>query len=308
MTRNEFYYRSADKKTNIHAVEWLPKGEPKAILNIAHGITEHIMSYEEMAEFFAKRGFAVVGNDALGHGLSIADGARPMYPGAEGSWKWIEEDMYTCQCMLRKRYPEIPCFVLGLSLGSFIVRSFLIHHPGAVDGAILAGTGQTSAVELHIVKWVTKREAYKAGEDAATPLVKKLAFETYNKRFQPNRTEYDWLCADREGLDAYIGDKLRGRELSAGMFREMLNAMLFAGNMKNQQQMNKKEHIFLISGAEDPVGDNGKGVKKTFDSFRKAGVDDVTMKLYPGLRHDIFREKERRDIFGDIYNWIEKKI
>lgn len=307
MRRNEFYFLSADQKTEIHAVEWVPEGAPKAILQISHGVTEHILRYEEMAEFFTKRGFVVAGNDHLGHGSSIAQGAEPMYFGPEDSWDWVESDMYTCQTILKKHYPGIPCIVLGLSLGSFIVRTYLIQHPGEAAGAILAGTGQTPALPLAMVRGIAKKEARKAGEEHSTPLIKELTFGTYNKQFAPNRTDFDWLCASREGLDDYIADPLRGEAMSAGLFREMLNGMIFTGNLKNQKKMDKDVPILLVSGEEDPVGDSGKGVKTTYRSLQKAGVKDVSMKLYPGLRHDIFLEDKRTDIFADIYNWIVKK-
>lgn len=305
MTKNEFYYESADKKTKIHAVEWTPDGAVKAVLQIAHGVTEHMFKYEKMAEYFTSRGVAVVGNDHLGHGLSIAKDGKPMYFGPEGSWDWVEQDMCTCYKTIKKKYPDVPYFILGLSLGSFLVRSFMINQPGAVDGAVLVGTGQTvPAFQLKLARFMARKEAKKSGDSACTPLIHKLTFETYNKQFAPNRTDYDWLCADEEGLNDYIADDLRGESVSAGMFREMLNGMLFTGDAKNQKRMDKNVPILLISGNNDPVGESGKGVKRTYDSLKKAGVENVDMKLYPGLRHDILREKEKMDVFGDIYKWM----
>lgn len=196
---------------------------------------------------------------------------------------------------------------MGLSLGSFVIRSFLIHHPGEVDGAILVGTGQSPAFQLVAVRWIAKNEARKSGEAYSTPLIQKLSFGTYNRYFAPNRTEFDWLCASKEGLDNYIADELRGKALSAGLFREMLSSMIFTGNIKNQELMNKDVSILLLSGSNDPVGDNGKGVKSTYQSFSKVGMKDVTVKLYPGLRHDLFREDEKQEIFTYIYQWITEK-
>lgn len=305
MTEKEFYFPSADKKTNIHAVMWEPEGEPRAILQISHGVTEHILKYKELAEFLTQRGIMVVGNDHLGHGLSIAEGAEPLYFGPEHSWDWVVEDMYTCQKSVKKQYPNIPYVILGLSLGTFLIRTFLIDRPGEVDGVILVGTGQTPASQLSVVKWVVKHEARKAGEDQTTPLVRQLSFGTYNKRFAPNRTNFDWLCASEEGLKEYMADPLISEDISAGLFREMLDGMIFTGNLSNQKRMDKEIPILLISGEEDPVGDSGKGVRRTLHSFQKAGVKDVSMKLYPGLRHDLFLENEKQDVFEEIYHWME---
>jgi len=305
MTQNEFYYLSADKRTTIHAVEWCPSEEPRAILQVAHGVTEHMLCYAEMAEFFTARGIVLVGNDHLGHGSSVAKDAQPMYFGPEDSWNWVEEDMYTCLKMTKEKYPDIPYFVLGLSLGSFLVRTFSIHHPGKVDGIVLAGTGQSPAMQLRLVKLLAKNEAKKVGEDQTTPMIHKLTFEMYNKQFTPNHTDYDWLCASKAGLDSYIADPLRGEDMSAGLFREMLTGMLCSGNLKNQMKMDKDVPVLLISGENDPVGENGKGVRATYRSFQKAGVKNVSMKLYPGLRHDIFIEDEKQDVFEYIYQWLE---
>lgn len=308
MVKTEFYYPSADGKTKIHAVEWAPEGKPKAVLQISHGVTEHMLRYEEMAEYFTQRGFVLVGNDHLGHGTSIAEGAEPMYFGPKGSWLWVQRDMYTCLKMTKKRYPGVPYILLGLSLGSFVVRTFLIRHPGKVDAAVLAGTGQTPAWQLSMAKFVAESEGRKVGEEHTTPQIKKLTFDTYNKQFKPNRTDYDWLCASEKGLDEYIADPLRGEAMSAGLFREMIDGMIYTGKLENQKKMDKNTPILLISGEPDPVGDRGKGVKRTCQSLQKAGVKDIKMVLYPGLRHDIFREDNRHEIFKDIYVWIEEKV
>lgn len=307
MTKKEFYFPSANQKTKIHAVQWIPEGVPKAILQIAHGVTEHILCYEEMANYFTEKGFLVVGNDHLGHGSSIGEESKPMYFGPERSWEWVVEDIHTCMQMTKKQYPNIPYILLGLSLGSFAVRTHAICYPKEVDGIVLVGTGQCQRIFLMVARFIVKIEAKRAGEDNTTPLIQKLTFEDYNKKFAPNRTNYDWLCASEQGLDSYIKDPLRGEALSSGLFREMLNGMDFTGRLENQKKMDKDVSVLFLSGEEDPVGDLGKGVKRAYESFKKAGMKDVSMKLYKGLRHDIFLEDEKISIFEDIYEWTEKK-
>lgn len=308
MKKFEFTYPSADKKTTIHGVEWLPDSAPKAILIIAHGVTEHILRYEEFAEFFTERGIAVAGNDHLGHGTSIAPGAEPMYFGPEGSWKLVVQDLHTCREYLKTQFPDIPCYMLGFSLGSFLLRTYLIQYPRCADAALLLGTGQTPAFQIAAARFLAKKEAKKAGESHSTPAIKKLTFGTYNKIFAPNRTEFDWLCADEKSLDAYISDPLRGEALSCGLFREMLNGMAFTGKLKNQKKMNPNLPVLFLSGGRDPVGGCGKGVTKAYESFRKAGMKHVALKLYPGLRHDVLHEGCRREIFEYIWFWIEQLL
>ena len=308
MKKEDFYYLSADKNTQIHGVRWLPEGEIKFILQVAHGVTEHILRYEELAEYFTQRGIAVVGNDHLGHGTSIAKGAEPMYFGPQGSWNWVVEDIKTCMELTKKEYPNIPYYVLGFSLGSFVVRTYLINYPEALEGAVIIGTGQTQDFKIAMAKFMANKEAKKAGEDKSTPTIRKLTFETYNKKFKPNRTDYDWLCASNTSLDKYIEDPLRGKDMSSGLFREMLSGMEFTGKQCNINKMNKDIPILFLSGEEDPVGEEGKGVKKAYESFKKSGIKDVEIKIYPGLRHDILHEDCKEEIFQKIYMWIEEKV
>ena len=308
MNKKEFYYPSSDGKTRIHAVEWIPEEEPKAILQIAHGVTEYILRYEEFAEFLTSKGIIVVGNDHIGHGSSIAENAKPMYFGPEGSFKYAVDDVNTLYKTIKEKYENIPYIILGFSLGSFIVRRFLIDYPDTVDGAILVGTGQIAPIKIKIAKFIAKSEAKKHGDDNPTPMIKSLSFDNYNKLFKPNRTDYDWLCLSKTSLDKYIKDEKRGKELSAGLFREMLSGMEYTGNLENIKKMNKNIPIIFLSGEMDPVGEKGKSVKKAYDYFKKAGIKDVSMKLYKDLRHDILHEDNAEQIYQDILEFINEKV
>ncbi len=309
MIKNEFYYPSADGKTQIHAVEWKPETEIKGVIQIAHGVTEYILRYENFAEFFTQKGFVVVGNDHLGHGQSIAPNGKPMYFGPNGSWNFVVKDIDTCKQMTKKKYPNVPYMILGFSLGSFLVRTYLIDYAQEpLDGAIIMGTGYIPNFKIAIAKMMANKEAKKVGEENTSPVIKSLTFETYNKLFKPNRTAFDWLCSNEEALDEYIKDPLRGENYSAGLFREMLTGMQYTAELKNIQKMNKKMPIFLLSGDKDPVGEFGKGVIKTHEIFKKAGIEDVEIKLYQNLRHDILHEKCKDTIYNDIYLWLKKKM
>lgn len=308
MKRYEFYYQSADQKTNIHAVRWMPEGEPLGIIQIAHGVTEYILRYEEFAKYLTAKGFIVVGNDHLGHGKSIAEGAKPMYFGPKGSWKWVVKDIMTLKNITKEKYPDLPYCMLGFSLGSFVLRTYLIDYPGDLDAAIIMGTGQMPSMAIKIAKLMANREVKNAGEDNSTPTIHKLTFGTYNKNFAPNRTEYDWLCANDEALDEYIKDPEKGGDFSAGLFRELLDGMLYSSKISNIRKMDKELPILLISGEKDPVGDCGKGVQATEKVMRKAGVKDISVKMYSGLRHDILHEAIKEQVYADVYNWVTKKL
>lgn len=306
MKKEEFYYKSADGVTDIHACMWAPDENPKGIIQIAHGVTEYILRYERFAEYFVSKGYVVVGNDHIGHGLSVAKGKEKMYFGPAGSWNYVVDDIKKCMEISKSKFKNIPYILLGFSLGSFLVRTFLINYPGNVDKAIIMGTGQISAIPIKIARSFANGEAKKVGEQYSTPKIHDLTFGTYNKIFAPNKTEYDWLCANETELTKYINDPLKGGDFSAGLFREMLDGMLYTSKIKNIKKMDKNIPIFLISGDKDPVGDCGKGVNKTYKAFKKAGVQNVTVKLYPNDRHDILHEKNYLDVYEDILSWITK--
>ena len=307
MKKEEIYYESADKKTKIHGIIWTPENEVRGIIQIAHGVTEYIERYESFAQYFTNKGFVVIGNDHLGHGKSIAEGSKPMYFGPEGSWNYAVQDVKSCMDIAKQKYPNLPYILLGFSLGSFLVITLFIDYPNEkIDKVILIGTGQMSDIPIKIAKMMANSEAKKYGEENSTTNIHNLTFGTYNKIFKPNRTEYDWLCANNEALDEYINDKNRGSDFSSGLFRELLNGMLYTGKIKNIEKMSKDIPILLFSGEKDPVGDCGKGVEKTYKALKKSGVKNVTMKLYPGDRHDILHEKDKDNIYSDVENWIEK--
>ena len=303
MKKEEFYYKSADKITNIHACIWIPEEEIKGVIQIAHGVTEYILRYEEFAKYFTSKGYVVVGNDHIGHGLSVAKGREKMYFGKEGSWNFVVKDIKTCFEITKAKFPNIQYIFLGFSLGSFLIRTYLIDYPEDINKAIIMGTGQMSEIPIKLAKLMAYSEAKKVGEEHSTQKIHNLTFGTYNKIFAPNKTEYDWLCANEEALNEYINDPLKGGDFSAGLFREMLNGMLYTSKIDNIQKMNKDIEILLISGAMDPVGNCGKGVEKTYKALKKAGINNVTVKLIPNDRHDILHEKDKLEVYNSIYKF-----
>lgn len=308
MVRNEFTFPSADGRTSIHAVEWAPEGGVRAVLQISHGVAEYILRYEPFAEYLTARGFAVAGHDHLGHGGSVAEGAARLYFGPRGSWSWVVDDIYTRRRLAGKRFPGVPCFLLGHSMGSFLARTYLIRYPGTVDGAVIMGTGQQSPALIAGGRAIAAGESARIGEDKASPLVEKLAFGAYNKRFAPNRTANDWLSVSEANVDRYLADPLCGGTPTSGLFREMLDGLSFIAKPENLRKMNLNTPILFISGAMDPVGDCGRGVKKAFRSFRKAGVRDVSIKLYSELRHELLCEDCKETVYEDIYQWLDARV
>ena len=306
--RKEFYFPSSDGKTQIHAVEWTPDGAPVGVYQIAHGVAEYALRYEPFAEFLCSKGFVVVANDHIGHGLSVAEGAAPLYFGEQDGWTHVVDDMFALHQQTGKKYPDLPYFLMGHSMGSFLARTYLIRYPGTVKGAVIMGTGQQPGYMVAGGRLVAKLIGKRSGFDRFNATVDALAFGAYNKPFEPKRTKYDWLSANPENVDSYIADPLCGGDATVGLFLDMLGGIGFISKQANVEKMDKNTPILFISGEMDPVGDLGKGVKKAYESFRRAGVKDVSIKLYPGLRHEILNEKESAQVCADIWAWIEPRM
>lgn len=306
----EFTFLSTDGKTQLHGMRWEPEGgSVRAVLQICHGVAEHIARYDAFARYLNGLGIAVVGHDHLGHGLSLPEGGTPIYFGAGNTWNTVVDDIYVLHQRIRLWYPDVPLCIMGHSMGSFLTRTYLIRYPGTVKAAVIMGTGWQPKAVIAGGMAVAKAVGAVVGENGTSDLVTNLAFGAYNKLFAPNRTSCDWLSADEGNVDAYMADPLCGADATVGLFRQMLSGIRFNQKLSNLRQMDPRIPVLFVAGEKDPVGDCGNGVRRTYQEFRRAGVQDCTLKLYPGLRHEILNEKAlQQQIFEDIGQWLTSKL
>ena len=306
----EFTFLSTDGKTQLHGMRWEPDGgSVRAVLQICHGVAEHIARYDAFARYLNGLGIAVVGHDHLGHGLSLPEGGTPVYFGESNTWNTVVDDIYVLHQRIRLWYPDVPLCIMGHSMGSFLTRTYLIRYPGTVKAAIIMGTGWQPKAVIAGGMAVAKAVGAVVGENGTSDLVTNLAFGAYNKLFAPNRTSCDWLSADEGNVDAYMADPLCGADATVGLFRQMLSGIRFNQKLSNLRQMDPRIPVLFVAGEKDPVGDCGNGVRRTYQEFRRAGVQDCTLKLYPGLRHAILTEKpQQQQIFEDIGQWLTSKL
>lgn len=304
----EFTFLSTDGKTTLHGMEWVPEGRDiVGVLQIAHGVAEHIARYDHFARFLNEQGVAVVGNDHLGHGKSIAPGATPIYFGDGNTWDTVVDDLYTLHLRIKDKFPGVPLFLMGHSMGSFLARTYLIRYPGTVQAAIIMGTGWQPEIMLTGGLTMAGTIARRSGESATSDVVTNLAFGSYNKAFAPNRTPVDWLSVDTDNVDRYIADPLCGLPATVGLFRQMLTGIRFNQRPDNLRKMDKDMPILFISGEQDPVGGMMKGVIRSRDAFLAAGMKNVTLLSYAGLRHEILNEKaQQQTVYSDIWSWLKK--
>ena len=304
--RSEYYFTSADGKTLIHVNQWTPLNrEIRGIVQIAHGVAEYGARYAPFAQYLCNNGFVVVANDHLGHGLSVVEGRPMVYLSDENGWEHVVDDMESIRRRTADVFPGKPYFLFGHSMGSFLARTHLIRHPGKLSGCVLCGTGHMNALIVAGGKWIADSEIKKLGKTAYSEKADQLAFGAYNKRFAPNRTAFDWVSLNEDNVDAYISDPLCGGKTTLGLFRDMMGGLGVICDQANIGKMDKNMPVFFIAGDQDPVGDMGRGVEKACKCFKKAGMRDVSIKLYHGMRHEILNEKTNRYVYQDVLNWLE---
>ena len=302
-----FSYPSAD---GIHAIQgraWMPQGEPRGVIQLVHGVAEHVGRYDEAAHFLSSRGFLVCGEDHLGHGRTAGAGEFGFFAPRDG-WNLVAQDVRRLRELAGERYPGIPYFILGHSMGSFLVRTYLIRWPGTVNGAILSGTGQEPA-PLVAFGWAAAGTLCALrGPRYVSSLIYQLSLGAYNRKFRPNRTTGDWLSRDSAMVDSGLRDPLCSFQPTVSMFRDMMEGLQFIADPENLARMDQETPIYFFSGDQDPVGSMGKGVRKVETMFRAAGCRNVTVRLYPGGRHEMLHETNRGQVLEDLLAWLEGNL
>ena len=217
------------------------------------------------------------------------------------------QDIHTLHDATAAKYPGKPYFLFGHSMGSFLARTYLIRFRSGLDGAVISGTGQQSALLVSGGKAMSALEIRRHGPRYKSELLNKMAFGSYNDKLGTVRTACDWLSRDPETVDKYVADPLCGFVPSAGLLNDMMGGIAFISRQKNVDRMKRDLPVLFMSGDCDPVGEQGKGVIRAYKAFLKAGLTDVTMKLYHGGRHEMLNETNRQEVYQDILNWLNNK-
>ncbi len=314
----KYSFRSKDEvHTNIHGVKWRPdSGEAVATLQIVHGMQEHIERYDEFARYIADKGFAVFGHDHIGHGESVSD------PGELGIMHTpypddtMIEDMFTNFGIIKKEYPDRPYFILGFSMGSYLLRKYLsvkASELSGINGAIIMGTGSEPDAAILAGRILCSIIRDVRGRDAKSPFIKGLVFGNSSyKQFDTTGThpENSWLSKNVESVRKFMDPEniKDGFEFSVNGYMILLRSTWFDNRMSNIAKINRDIPVLFVSGDQDPVGGLGKGVKKAYDKFVAAGIKDVSMKLYAGDRHEILNELDRDTVYADLYSWMRERM
>ncbi len=307
------FYSKDDRRTKLHGVKWLPEGEPKAVLQLCHGMCEYVERYEEFAAFLNEKGFVVFGHDHIGHGDSVRQERERGIFHTSKPMEICVEDIFSNYKIAKEEYPGVPFFILGHSMGSYLLRAFLTLKASelqGLQGAVIMGTGNVERLTATAGQGILKVLAGAKGWDACVPFVAKLQYNKSYKGFSTDGTEPEksWLSTNLESVQKYYHDPKDTFPFSLNGYRLLLGVSAFASREKNIAKTDKKLPVLFISGLEDPVGDLGIGVKRTYDKYKRNGMKDVTLCLCRGMRHELLQEMKRQKVFDYIYEWMKKRM
>ena len=302
----EFTFDSRDGMTKIHAVRWIPEGKVLCILQVVHGMAEYIERYEALAQYLGEKGILVTGDDHLGHGKSVGADGTYGYFCEQDPATVVVRDVHRLKKMTQEEYPGVPYVILGHSMGSFIARNYLFKYGTGIQGAVICGTGSQPKALVKVCKLLAAVQSLFLGSKHTAKLMDKLAFGNYNQKIADAKTPFDWLCTDKTVVDAYMEDNLCGFTFTVNGFQTLFTLIDRLNQEENLLLMPKELPVYFIAGDKDPVGNYGEGVKKAFEDFKQAGMERISIKLYPGDRHEILNETDREQVYEDLYRWLDE--
>lgn len=300
-------FPSADGKNTVAAYLYtMPDVPVRAVLQLSHGMCEYIERYRDFAAFFAAHGIAVAGNDHLGHGNTAGPQDRGHY-GKKGGRYDVLNDLYSMNALLHERFPNLPIFLYGHSMGSFYARWYAEVFPKTIHAAIWAGTAGPDASN-RLGEGIAASIATVRGEHTVSPLMVWLNFGTYNRRILDATSSNAWLTRDAECVQRYDADELCRFSFTIGTYREMLHVLNHISTKQWAQSIPDTLPVLLIAGGADPVGNYGSGVHKVARMLRLAGVKDVTCRIWQDGRHELHNELNREEVLQFVLHWIEHRL
>nr|WP_289767163.1 alpha/beta hydrolase [uncultured Acetatifactor sp.] len=310
MVKEEFYFDSRDGESRIHAVRYRPEDTEKicCVLQVVHGMAEYAERYEEFAEYLTARGFVVTGDDHLGHGKSVGEKGKQGYFCEQDPATVLVRDEHRLKKLTQELYPHVPYVIMGHSMGSFIARNYICRYGTGIDAAIIMGTGMQPMAVLLAARLLAGIQKLFCGSRHVSKLIDKMAFGGYGRKIGNPRTPWDWLSRDEKRVDQYIADPMCGFTFTVNGFDALFTLVSRLHSQENLKAVPKNLPVFMVSGDADPVGDYGKGVRKACDSLAAAGLEDISLKLYEGGRHELLNETNRAEVMEDILEWVQSKV
>lgn len=286
---------------------WRPEIEPIATLHILHGMAEHSLRYNDFALYLNSLGFVVYAQDHRGHGFTKEENEQGWFADQNG-WQIVCKDSYELDKIILSEYDQLPHYMMGHSMGSFMARSVITMYPSQFDGLIIMGSGCSKGLTGKVGKALALNMSKKLGPRLPNNKLDKLSFGSFNSKFKPARTPFDWLSRDEKEVDKYIKDPLCGFVCSSVFYADLIDGVEMANNRVLMKNIPSSLPILIISGDADPVGDYGRGVNKFASIYKDVGIKDLTVKLIPDGRHEILNELNKKETYEYIGSWLLDRI
>lgn len=293
----------------INCYNWIPECEPKAIVQIVHGMAEHCVRYTEFAERLMKEGYIVYAYDHRGHGFTAENTDELGYMDDKDNFMAMVKNAKEITDFAKSNHKNVPVVLFGHSMGSFISQRYIELYGNEIDGVILSGTnGKQNSVVLNLGITVSGFETKVKGRKHKSKTMDKLSFGNFNNNFKPNRTNFDWLSRDEKEVDKYINDPYCGAIFTSSFFYDFLRGLKAIHQQENLNRIPKKLPIYIFAGDKDPVGDKGKGIVNLYNLYKDLNIEDVNYKLYKEGRHEMLNELNKAEVIEDVLEWINKHI
>ncbi len=281
------------------------KDRAKAVVHITHGMCEHIGRYERFANVLADNQYNVVAHDHRGHGLTTASDAPLGTFSKSDGWNKVIQDVDAVNDEIRKLYPDLPIVYFGHSMGAIVGLSYCIKHSNKIAASALWNSGVDSGLLLTVYGFLLKIERMFKGSDIPSQIAKKLAFEDWNNKFKPNRTQSDWLTRDEAEVDLYLNDPLSGFDASNGLWGDVLEGVRVGADDRQIAKIRNDLPIHMLAGGKDPCSDNGKAVERLYARLKKMSIKDINLTIHPENRHEALNELNRDVVMQDFVDWLD---
>jgi len=307
MTRTSTFTLTTPDAVDLFVYCWLPDGQPKAVVQIAHGLAEHAGRYARLADALNSAGYAVYANDHRGHGRTAKSADLGFFAERDG-WQKCVDDLWQLNRHIAATHPRLPIVLLGHSMGSTLAEQFMGDHGDALAGVALSGANGKPTALPRIGGAVTRAERARLGARGKSKLVQSLTFDAFNKKFAPARTAFDWLSRDPAEVDKYVADPLCGFSATVQLWLDLLAGWAAVSRPAHRNRVPKALPIYLIAGGRDPVSGNTRQLGPWMAEYRAAGLVNLAHKFYPDARHELFNEINRDEVTHDLIVWLDRVV
>lgn len=292
--------------TDLFVYRWLPAGQPRAVVQIAHGLAEHAGRYARLAEALTGAGYAVYANDHRGHGRTAKSADELGWFAEDDGWQKCVDDLWQVNRHIAATHPSLPIVVLGHSMGSTLAEQLMGDHGDALAGVVLSGANGKPTALAKVGGVITRAERVRLGPRGRSKLVQSLTFDAFNKKFAPARTVFDWLSRDAAEVDKYVADPLCGFPATVQLWIDLLEGWNAVSQPAHRERVPKALPLYVIAGGRDPVSGNTRQLGPWLAEYKAAGVANLTHRFYPDARHELFNETNRDEVTRELIEWLGK--